>query len=122
MLAHPLGALFGIAHGEAIALVLCEVMRRNLDYAMEKFADIAMALGENTSGLTARSAAELAVDAVSRLCQRIGLTRRLRDFRLKEEDFSEILKGVEKSTSHLKETNPCPMTEELLLEILRVSM
>lgn len=122
MLAHPLGALFGIAHGEAIALVLCEVMRRNLDYATEKFADIAMALGENTSGLSARSAAELAVDAVSRLCQRIGLTRRLRDFHLKEEDFSEILKGVEKSTSHLKETNPCPITEELLLEILRASM
>jgi len=121
MLAHPLGALFKIAHGEAVALVLIQFMRKNLDYATEKFAKIAIALGEDVHGLPPSSAAELSIKAVSKLYHRIGLTKSLEDFGVKEKNFRDILEGVEKSTSHII-TNPRPVTKELLVEILRASM
>lgn len=121
ILAHPLGALFKIPHGEAVAILLSQFMQKNLSCATEKFARIAVAMGENVSGLSLKSAAEFSIKAMSKLRHDIGLEKSLKDFNVKEENFAGILKGVEESTGHIK-TNPCPTTKELLIDILKASI
>lgn len=84
-MAHPLGGRFGMPHGLANAIVLPHVMRYNLIANPRKFADIAVALGEDTHGLTTLAAAERSVEAVEKLMRDTGITQRLSDFGVTEE-------------------------------------
>ena len=63
-MSHPAGAQYGIHHGLANAILLPYVMEFNLPARLEKFAQIAEALGADTSGMDLREAAQAAVDAV----------------------------------------------------------
>ncbi|MBP2656730.1 MAG: mdh [Firmicutes bacterium] len=76
-IAHPVGAQFGIAHGVANGIMLPYVMEycAMADYA--KFRDIAVALGEDISGMNERDAAKQAVIAVMALKQDIGIPETL---------------------------------------------
>lgn len=51
-MAHPLGARFDIAHGVANALLLPIVMEYNMPAAVEKYCEIAKAMGVDTTGMT----------------------------------------------------------------------
>ncbi|MHB1415080.1 MAG: iron-containing alcohol dehydrogenase [Chloroflexota bacterium] len=78
-MSHPLGARAGLAHGVANALLLPYIMEWNLIGASQRFADVARALGEDTSGLTEMEAAELSVEAVRRLSIDVGIPQTLRE-------------------------------------------
>ncbi len=56
-LAHPLGGLYDIHHGVANSVLLPVVLRRNLEYSIDKYARLAAALGVNTKGMTLEDAA-----------------------------------------------------------------
>jgi alcohol dehydrogenase class IV len=90
-IAHSLGARYHIAHGVANGLILPYVMECNLIGNLEKFKDIAEALGEKTEGLTLREAAELAVDAVVQLKEDIGIPHTLKEVGVDKKDFPEII-------------------------------
>ena len=62
-IAHCLGAMYRVPHGVANALMLPFVMEFNVIADMEKFKDIAIALGENVTGLSLRDTAYKAVNA-----------------------------------------------------------
>ncbi|MBC8080875.1 MAG: iron-containing alcohol dehydrogenase [Gorillibacterium sp.] len=72
-MAHQLGSEYDLPHGVANAILLPYVMEFNLDSAVEKFASIARAMGENTDGLTVEEAAPLALAAVRRLSAEVGI-------------------------------------------------
>ncbi|MCL5109278.1 MAG: iron-containing alcohol dehydrogenase [Chloroflexi bacterium] len=72
-MSHPVSAHAGTPHGIANAILLPYVMEYNLIGATERFAEVAWALGEDTRGLTAMEAAELAVEAVRRLMIDVGI-------------------------------------------------
>jgi len=72
-LAMPLGGQFNVPHGVANAAMLPHVMRFNLVSAVERYRDIAEALGEVVTGCSPRRGAELAVEAVERLSADIGV-------------------------------------------------
>ncbi len=69
-MAHTVGILHNVPHGAACGIVLPAVMRFNVDFAADKLAMAAQALGVNTHGMDDRSAALAAADAVEALMKR----------------------------------------------------
>ena len=76
--AHALGGFFDIAHGTANAIMLPLVMRFSLIGNPGKYADIAVAMGENVEGLSAMEAAREAVFEVENLAADIGIPQDLK--------------------------------------------
>ncbi|MBA4601892.1 iron-containing alcohol dehydrogenase [Thermoactinomyces mirandus] len=72
-MAHQLGGEYDMPHGVANAMLLPYVMEFNMDACPEKFADIARALGVDTSTLTVEEAAEMAVKKVRQLSEKVGI-------------------------------------------------
>lgn len=89
-MAHPLGAYFDIPHGVANALLLPIVMQYNAPSAIDKYSDIAKAMGVNIDGLSKEAAAQAAVDAVKALAVKVGIPEKLRDLKVTE-DRLEVL-------------------------------
>jgi choline dehydrogenase len=67
------GGVHDVPHGALTARVLGPVMEFNYMGEPQKFARIAQALGEDIRGLSIWEAAELAVDAVMRLTEDVGI-------------------------------------------------
>jgi alcohol dehydrogenase len=87
---HALGGRFDIAHGVALTMVLPGVLRFNLGVCEDRLAAVAFAVG---AGDTARSAgwnAAAAVDAITALADRVGMTQRLPGFGISAADFGLI--------------------------------
>ena len=115
-LSYPLGGKFGVGHGLANTILLAPVMAYNLPGALEKFADVAEAMGECVEGLPLREAAYLAVDAVEALIDDCGITSSIRDFGVKEEDFPSLA-DVAMTVARPLENNPRKMTKEEMIAI-----
>jgi len=84
-LAHPLSTVAGMHHGLTNAILLPHVMRFNLPVSCDRLADIAVALGVDTRGMNADSAAVAAIEAIEKLNDEIGIPKRLRDAGVREE-------------------------------------
>lgn len=116
-LAMPLGGLYNIPHGIANAVLLPHVMKFNLVAATARFGEIARALGENTEGLSARAAAQRAIDAVVSLSADIGIPRYVDELGIPRDGIADIAKdGMTNSRQILP--NPRDVTYEGLLAIL----
>jgi len=116
-LAMPLGGLYGIPHGIANAVLLPHVMRYNLVAATQRFADIALALGEPTRNLSVRAAAERAIAAVESLSQDIGIPRHLDDLKIPRSGIGDIARdGMTNSRQVLP--NPRHVSYDGLVAIL----
>ena len=119
-MAHPLGGLLNLPHGEVNSILLPHVMRFNLVACMDRYADIARAMGEKVEGLSTRDAAEKAVEAVERLCLDIGAKRRLSEIGLHEEYILELSKAAAHDVCLI--TNPRDATVEEIAEIYRAAL
>ena len=62
-----MGGLYDMPHGISMAIMLPHVMEYNYVACIDKFVNIAKALGENVDGLSKRDAAHKAVEAVFKL-------------------------------------------------------
>ena len=89
-MAHQLGGLLDMAHGVANAVLLPHVERWNLMVNPEKFADIAVALGEDIEGLGKMEAAEMAIKAIERLSSDVGIPSGLASLGVKESDLKPM--------------------------------
>ena len=92
-MAHPLGAVFDIPHGVANAL-LPIVMEFNMSACIEKYGDIARAMGVDTIGMTKEEAARAAVEAVRKLSKDISIPQTLREISIKREDLPRLAKDA----------------------------
>ena len=110
-LAYPLGGEFGVPHGVANSLLLPYVMEFNLVSDLEKFTNIAAALGENVEWLSLRDAAALSAGAVKQLCADIGIITRMRDLDVPEDAIDEMAEAAMKVT-RLLNNNPRTVTLE----------
>ena len=119
-MAHPLGGLLNMPHGEANAILLPHVMRFNLIACKERFAEIAQAMGERTEGLSTREAAEKAIEAVERLCSDIGAKQHLAEIGLQEEHIMELSRVAAADVNLI--TNPRDATAEQIAEIYRAAL
>ena len=93
-LCHGLGALGGLPHGVANAILLPHALRFNRDVAAGQLALAAQALGVDTRGMTPLAAADAAIEAVEVLQQRIGVPRRLRQTGLDRSLLARLAKGA----------------------------
>lgn len=120
-LSYPLGGKYGISHGVANTLMLPRIMEFNLPGALEKFADVAEMMGENTVGLSVRDAAMLAVEAVDALIEDCGIATGLEELGIPEEDYSEMAR-VAMTVARPLENNPRKVTLEDAIAIYRTAM
>lgn len=93
-MAHPLGAVFDIPHGVANALLLPIVMEFNMSACIEKYGDIARAMGVDTIGMTKEEATRAAVEAVRKLSKDISIPQTLREISIKREDLPRLAKDA----------------------------
>ncbi len=84
-MAHTVGILYNVPHGAACGIVLPEVMRFNVDFAADKLALVAQAMGVNTAGMDDKAAAVAAADAIEKLMKEAGHPMRLRDVGVPED-------------------------------------
>ncbi len=119
--ASPLGAHFPISHGLVNSILLPNVMEYNLIGNPEKFARIALLMGENIEGLNLMDSARKSVKAVRDLSTDIGLPQRLKDvIDISEEDIRKMANEALQSGNNL--VNPRKPTLEDMIEICRNSM
>ena len=88
--AHQLGGKYNLPHGVCNAVLLPHVERFNKDTAVEKFGDIARALGVDTTGMTADQAADAALDAMTQLSKEVGIPAGLKELGVKTEDLEAM--------------------------------
>jgi len=87
---HSLGSRFGIAHGAALSVVLPQVLRFNLAACEDRLADVAFALGAGDTGRDQAGNAAAAIDAVTALRDRVGMTGTLAALGIGPGDYARI--------------------------------
>lgn len=89
-MAHPLGARFDIPHGVANALLLPIVMEYNRPAVMEKYCNIAVAMGADVTGMTIEEGSIAAVEAVQKLSLDLNIPQRLRDLNIPKDMLPQL--------------------------------
>lgn len=107
-MAHQLGGFYDLPHGVCNAILLPHVSRFNLVAKLERFGDIAVALGENITGLSTRAAAECALTAIQTLSADVGIPANLTELGVKKEDLKTMAENAQKDASAA--TNPRLLT------------
>jgi alcohol dehydrogenase class IV len=110
-LAYPLGGMFNVPHGIANSLLLPHVMKFNMNSNPEKFSQIAVALGQDLSGLSLSERAERSIDAVVELCKKSGIVSTLRQLNIPQNSIDTMATGAMQVT-RLLGNNPREVTIE----------
>ena len=74
-MAHQLGGFYNTPHGVANAILLTHVMRYNTSACKKRYADIAKALGVDTSRMTADQAANAAIVYIEEMARRLKIPK-----------------------------------------------
>ncbi len=114
---YPPAMKYHLSHGLAISIMMPYVMEYNLISNREKYAAIALAMGEKVENLSLRDTAEKAVIAVKRLIEDLGLPSKLREVGVQQEDCAEFAKTVVTRYQYHMENNPRNVTEQDILRI-----
>jgi lactaldehyde reductase len=90
-MAHPLGAFYDTPHGIANAVLLPYVMEYNACATGEKYREIARAMGvKGIDNMTQDEYRKVAVDAVKKLSEDVGIPKSLETIGVKEEDLEAL--------------------------------
>ena len=89
-MAHPMSALHDVPHGVACAILLPTVMRFNAPAALDKYVDIAKAVGAYKEGMTKEEAAEAACNEIEALSRKVGIPQHLSDLGIYEKDIDAL--------------------------------
>ena len=117
----PLGGFYDLPHGAINAIILPHAMEFMLPGAIDRYVNIAVALGETVKGLSKRIAAEKAVEAVRQLSIDVQLPQGLSFFNLiKEEDLPPLAKTI--SGSFMVPFSPRVANADEILEILQAAL
>jgi len=109
-LAYVLDTEYHLSHGRTNAIMLPYVVDYNKTGALEKYAHIARAIGENTDGLTDYQAVELLVLRLHQLLEDVGIPSTLGAYGITEADLPKLVTGGMKQ-SRLFSVNPRDLTE-----------
>jgi alcohol dehydrogenase len=95
-LANPLTASYGIAHGEAIAIMLPHVVRRNGQQVESSYAELAELCDATSFGLKPTSASEAIADFVGQVARQGGLAGKLNECDVPRIDLPKLATEVTK--------------------------
>lgn len=119
-MAHQLGGFYDLPHGVCNAILLPAVERFNMIAKMDRFVDIAVAMGEVVTGMSVRSAAEKALEAIKTLSKDVGIPSGLTELGVKEADLKIMAENAQKDACGL--TNPRRPTLNDVIEIYRSAL
>lgn len=89
-MAHPLGSLFDVPHGVANALLLPTVMEFNMEKCLDKYPEIARAMGVDITGMSREEASLAACEAVKALSLKVGIPQHMTDLGITEADIPRL--------------------------------
>ena len=119
-LAHQPGSFIGLPHGVCNAIFLPLVCEFNMNACLERYADIAAAMGEEVIGLTPRDAALLGIEAIRTLSEDIGIPSGLTELGMKAEDIPEMAEWAMKEVC--TPTNPRTTTLKDMIALYNQAM
>ncbi len=119
-MAHQLGGFYNLPHGVCNAILLPHVEKFNIIGCPERFADIAVAMGENIEGLSVIEAADKAIAAIKRLSAEVGIPVGLAELGVKEKDFEVMAQNAMKDLCQY--TNPRKATLADVIAIYKTAM
>jgi alcohol dehydrogenase len=119
-MAHQLGGFYDLPHGVCNAILLPHVERFNSMACLDRFEDIAIAMGENVEGLSSVEAADVALSAIQKLSADVGIPAGLKELGVKEKDFSVLADNALQDACGL--TNPRKATKEDIIQIYSNAM
>ncbi len=116
-LANPLTAHFGLAHGQAIAVMLPHVVRFNGQLVDSLYDELATTLNGRVHSPSNRSGTEAVAEFLEQLTRSAGLATRLSECQVLEQRLPQL---AEDATRQWTGTfNPRPATAEEYLELYR---
>jgi NADP-dependent alcohol dehydrogenase len=120
MIGHELTALFGIDHAKALAIVLPSVWKVKKQQKREKLLQYAERVWHISEG-SENERIDLAIFKTEEFFNSLGITTRLSDFDLNEDDIEKIISSLERhGMTALSESGD--ITPEVSREILKTSM
>ncbi len=118
-IAHQLSTDAPIPHGVANAILLPPVMEFNLPYVIEKYADVADALGVNVEGMSKGEAACAAIDEIRELNEELNMPTGLGEAGLDREKIPKL--AADAMLDHCYKLNPRQCTEQDMLHLLEAA-
>jgi alcohol dehydrogenase len=119
-MAHQLGGLYDLPHGVCNAVLLPHVCEFNLIARPERFAEIAVRLGQDITGLDTAGAGRRGIEAIRALSRSLGIPGGLTEMGVREEDLPLMATNAMKDACAL--TNPRTATHEEIVEVFRAAM
>jgi len=119
-MSHPVSGHYDVPHGVANAILLVHIMAFNRIACPEKFADVAVAMGEDIMGLGVMDAADLAVDAVQTLADDVGIPESLSEAGAQAEGIPVMAEDSMKSGNIA--VNPRKTTIQDVIDIYEEAM
>jgi len=116
----PFGGIYNMPHGVGNAIVLPHAMKFMLPGAVSKYVDIAVALGEDVSGMSERAAAEKAIAAVEQLSRDVDLPEGLSIYGAKEDDLPKFSESI--AENFMVPLSPRIASAADILEICKAAM
>ena len=116
-MAHPMGSLFDIPHGVANAMLLPTIMEFNAPVCLDKYVEIAKAMGAYREGMSKEEAADAACKAVRDLAIEVGIPQHLTEIGIKEEDIPALAEQA--ITDVCTPGNPREVTKEDIIAIYK---
>lgn len=110
-LSYPLGSMYRIPHGLSNAILLPYVMEFNMDAAIEKYRDMAIAMGIDVNGLSSEQAAQKMVESLYDLTRDLNIKSPLKEMNISERELDEIVESASKVT-RLLDNNPKKLSSE----------
>ena len=118
-IAHQLSTDAPIPHGVANAILLPHVMEFNLPHVIEKYADVADALGVNLEGISKGEAACAAIDEIRELNAELNMPTGLGEAGLDREKIPKL--AADAMLDHCYKLNPRQCTEQDMLHLLEAA-
>ncbi len=117
-MSRPIGACFHVPHGLSNAVLLPTVMRFTLPGNIAKFARIAEAMGEVTTGISLMNAGEKAVSSVESLCRDLNMLG-LQNAGISQEELQKFAPKMARDAiaSGSPANNPRCATEEEIIDL-----
>lgn len=119
-MAHPAGAQKDLPHGVCNAILLPIVCEFNRPARVEKFANIARAMGVDTSAMSEEEASFAAIDAIKALNQRVGIPAGFGELGITETDTLAWVNDA--MADPCAGGNPIAMTKEQVIELYAQSV
>jgi len=121
-MSRPIGAYFHVPHGASNAALLGVVTEFSLIGNPARYAHIARAMGENTTGLTDLEAAQLAAKTIKKLIMDVQIPS-LRQLKVEKEKLDQLAPKMAEDAiaSGSPGNNPRQATKEEIIELYKIT-